>query len=86
MCSPVNTRAWYMRLRPLASGVEYWGCAEYRDATAKYTPWPNAVAVKGKIQLRRFALRFINPHSDATGVFRTAFLGNCRVDDFQQPC
>ena len=38
-----------------------------------------------KLQLRRFALRFIHSHSDATGVFRNVFLGTCRVDDFREP-
>ena len=37
-------------------------------------------------QLTCFALRFIHSHSDSTGIFRNAFLGNCRVDDFRQPC
>ena len=27
----------------------------------------------------RFALRFIHSHSEAPGVFRNGFLGNCRV-------
>ena len=37
-------------------------------------------------ELRHFAVRFIHSHSDATGVFRNAFLENCHVEDFWQPC
>ena len=38
-----------------------------------------------EFQLRHFALRFIHSHSDATGILRSVFLGNCCVDDFRQP-
>ena len=34
----------------------------------------------------RFSLQFFHSRSDAAGVFCNAFLGNCLVDDFRQPC
>ena len=43
------------------------------------------IVVINEQEFRRFALRFIHSHSDATGVFRNAILGNCRVDNFRQP-
>ena len=49
------------------------------------SPPSEAVSKYSFFILRRFALRFINSHSNATGVFRNAFLGNCRVDDVRQP-
>ena len=35
---------------------------------------------------QKFLCQYTLLHSEAIGVFRNAFLGNCHFDDFRQPC
>ena len=56
------------------------------DLSAIRTRTPLCAGKDVQFQLRRLAPRFIHSHSDATCIFVCAFLGNCHVENFRQPC